>query len=1066
MRKIVLLFTAILGCCLLASAQNREVSGTVTDPDGAPIIGASVFVKGTSTGTTTSSEGTFSVTAPANGTLMVAFIGYRTQEVAVAGKTHLAIQLDEDHKAIDEVIVVAYGTASKASLTGSVTSVKSADIEKRATSSATSTLEGVSPGVQVNSSYGEPGSAPDIRIRGFGSINGTNAPLYVVDGTIFSGSINDLNPADIESINVLKDASSAALYGNRAANGVVLITTKKGRSGKLNINVSTKQGVYTRGIKEYETLGADRWMEAMFTSLYTDNFDYYAYKAGLEYDAAHANAIADSKAELIPQYIKRNIYDAADDAVFDDNGKVIAKKLPGYTDLDWFDGVEQTGYRGEYNIQADVAGDRYDVFASLSYLNEEGYIKNNSFERFTARLSANFKANKWFRTGINLSGSSQYNDYQAMAYSAYYANPFYSARMMAPVYPMYMHNDDGSYLLDDNGEKIFDTTSPYLDNRNIAYELQHDYNRVSLLTLNGSAYATFTFLKDFEFTVRGSLDERYSVTKGYNNPEIGDGASNGGRMDKTYYKYRTYTLQEQLTYNKDFADHHHIDVLLGHENYVHKYDYDYAMKVTQGVSVDQFNAFSAMQYIEGLAHNYKTESYLARARYNYDERYFVEASFRRDGSSRFAKDARWGNFWSVGGSWVISNEGFMKKASWVDFLKLRGSYGEVGNDQSAGWYAYKTLYGLGQNDNKMALVASQLGNPDLKWETTQSFDIGIDARLWDRVDLTLDYFSKRSKDLIYNENLPQSGGTLSTGDSNPYITRNFGSVKNYGVEVAVNVDLIRNKNWKWDLGVNATFLKNKIKELPNHEGYDSGTQRLEEGHSIFEFYLYQYAGVDQLTGYAMYEFDTENYDAETYAAAGYAEEIGGKYYTPVTSYARKDWSGTALPTVYGGITTTLTWKNLTFNALCSYSIGGKVYDSTYRVLMYPSLTGPQALHKDILGAWNGVPEGMTADSPNRLNPDGVPTTGSDMATYTYAASDRWLTDASYFIIKNIGLTYTFPKRWMSKLGLGGLSVSFNVENPLTCTSRRGLNPQYSFSGSQDQTYVSARIYTFGANLKF
>lgn len=255
-------------------------------------------------------------------------------------------------------------------------------------------------------------------------------------------------------------------------------------------------------------------------------------------------------------------------------------------------------------------------------------------------------------------------------------------------------------------------------------------------------------------------------------------------------------------------------------------------------------------------------------------------------------------------------------------------------------------------------------------------------------------------------------------------------------------------------------------ELPNHEGYESGTQRLEEGHSIYEFYLYQYAGVDQLTGYAMYEFDTENYDAESLAPYGYAEEIGGKYYTPVTTYARKDWSGTALPTVYGGITTTLTWKNLTFNALCSYSIGGKVYDSTYRALMYPYLDGPQALHKDILGAWNGVPEGMTADSPNRLNPDGIPTTGSGMATYTYAASDRWLTDASYFIIKNIGLTYTFPKRWISKLGLGGFSVSFNVENPLTCTSRRGLNPQYSFSGGQDQTYVSARIYTFGANLKF
>lgn len=1048
-----------------ALAQNKQLSGTVMSPDGNPIAGATVFIEGSSTGTTTNAEGKFSLSAPADGMLTVSFIGYASQTVAIAGKTRLDIMLHEDTHAIDDVIVVAYGTTTKASMTGSVASVKSTDIEKRTTSSVTSTLEGASPGIQVNSSYGEPGSTPDIRIRGFGSINGSNSPLYVVDGTIFSGSIADLNPADIESVNVLKDAASASLYGNRAANGVILITTKKGKSGKLNVRLNTKQGVYTRGIAEYKRLGADDWMETMFNVNYNDNYSYYLGKGATEAQA-HSQAISDTKQELISSYIQRNIYDAASDAVFDDNGKVIAKVLSGYDDLDWFDGVEQTGYRGEYNVQADVAGDRYDVFASLSYLTEDGYIKNNNFERFTGRLSANFKANKWFRTGLNVAGSSQYNDYQAMAYSSYYANPFYSARMMAPVYPMYLHNEDGSYALDENGNKQFDTESAYLSNRNIAYELQNDYSRISKLTLNGSAYATFTFLKDFELTVKGSLDRRNTIEKAYNNPNIGDGASNGGRMDKTYYQYNTYTFQQQLTYNKDFAERHHIDVLLGHENYSYKYDYDFAMKSNQGVSVDQFNAFTSMQYIEGLANKYTTESYLSRLRYNYDQRYFVEGSYRRDGSSRFAKDYRWGNFWSLGGSWMISNERFMKQASWVDFLKLRAAYGEVGNDQGAGYYAYKTLYGFNQNANEMAIVASQLGATNLKWETTQSFDIGIDARLWNRLDVTIDYFNKRSKDLIYNEKLPQSGGTLGTSETNPYITRNFGSVKNYGVEIALNVDLIRNRNWRWDLGVNATFLKNKIKELPRHEGYEDGSKRFEEGHSIYEFYLYQYAGVDQLTGYAMYEFDTETYDPEEYVNAGYAEQINGKYYTPITTYARKDWSGTALPTVYGGITTSLTWKNLTFNALCTYSIGGKVYDSTYRLLMYPSLNAPQALHEDILKAWRSAPEGMTADSPNRLNADGIPMNDTSMATYTYAASDRWLTSASYFIIKNLGLTYTFPKHIVNKIGLGDLAVSFNVENPLTCTSRRGLNPQYSFSGSQDQTYVSARIYTFGLNLKF
>lgn len=1065
MRKFVLLIMAVLSVSAWALAQNRQISGTVTNADGRPIAGATVLVEGTSTGTVTNADGRFSVSAPANGTLAVSFIGYETVKVAIAGKTQVNVSLQEDTHAIDDVIVVAYGTATKASLTGSVASVKSADIEKRTTSSVTSTLEGASPGIQVNSSYGEPGSSPDIRIRGFGSINGSNDPLYVVDGTIFGGSISDLNPADIESVNVLKDAASASLYGNRAANGVILITTKRGQSNKLNVRLNTKQGVYTRGIAEYDRLGPDDWMETMFNVAYNDNYAFYLGQ-GAPANTAHESAISDAKSELIPYYIQRNIYDAADDAVFDDNGKVIANVLPGYDDLDWFDGVEQTGYRGEYNIQADVAGERYDVFASLSYLTEDGYIKNNNFERFTGRISANFKANKWFRTGLNLSGTSQYNDYQAQAYSSYYANPFYSARMMAPVYPMYLHNEDGSYALDENGNKQFDTTSPYLGNRNIAYELQNDYSRISVLSLNTQAYATFTFLKDFEFTVKGSMDRRNLAEKVYNNPNIGDGASNGGRLSKTFYQYKTYTFQQQLVYNKDFAGKHHIDVLLGHENYSYKYDYDFAMKANQGVAVDQFDAFTAMQYINGYVNNYTTESYLSRLRYNYDQRYFIEGSYRRDGSSRFAKDHRWGNFWSLGGSWVISNEQFMKQAAWVDFLKLRASYGEVGNDQGAGYYAYKNLYGFNQNAGELAIVANQFASPDLKWETTQSFDIGIDLRLWNRLDVTIDYFSKRSKDLLYNENLPQSAGPISTDDVNPYITRNFGSVKNYGVEIALNADLIRTKDWRWDFGVNATFLKNKIKELPRHEGYESGTQRLEEGHSIYEFYLYQYAGVDQLTGYAMYEVDADAYDPEALAASGAAELINGQYYTPITTYARKDWSGTALPTVYGGITTNLTWKNLTFSALCSYSLGGKVFDSTYRMLMYPYLNGPQALHPDILKSWRSAPEGMTADSPNRLDPNGIPMNDSSMATYTYASSDRWLTSASYFIVKNLGLTYTFPKQIVDKIGLGDLSVSFNVENPITCTSRRGLNPQYSFSGGQDQTYVSARIYTFGLNLKF
>ncbi len=1065
-RKIVLSIFAVLATAAMVVAQNRQVSGTVKDSAGQPIIGATVVIEGSNVGTTTSADGTFRLDAPANANLVVSFIGYEAQTVALGSRTSVAIVLADDTQSIDDVVVVAYGTSSKEAVTGSVTMVKSDVIEQRTTSNVTSALEGASAGVQVSSSYGEPGASTDILIRGFGSINGNNAPLYVVDGNIFSGNMSDLNPADIESMSILKDAASAALYGSRAAQGVVLITTKKGKeSGKLNVNVSTKQGVYTRGLKEYDVLDADPWMEVMWNTLYNDYSNSYGAKYGDEFVRDYTNA------NFIRGNIKNNIYDAADDAIINPaTGKIQAKVKPGYTDLNWFDPVEKTGYRGEYNIQLDAAGNNYDVFASVNYLNEEGYVEATGFERTTARVAANFTPKKWFKAGVNLSGSLQTQNYRATAYSSYYANPFYSARMMAPVYPYYEHDDTGAIVLDANGEPQWNFAS-YLDNRNIAYELRQDYDRNYRTTLNTSAYATFTFLKDFQFTVRGSIDRRHLTSKAYNNKYIGDGASNNGRLSKDAYEYNTVNLQQQLSYAKTFGKHT-VDAMIGHENYDYKYSYDYTMKVDEFLQTGVFDGFSTMQYIDGYSRNYHSESYLARARYNFDERYFVEASYRRDGSSRFAKDSRWGNFWSLGGSWVISSEKWMENAEWVDYLKLRASYGEVGNDSSAGYYASKGLYSvISTNGGNGAFSQTQFANPDLKWETSQSFDVGIDARLWNTVDVTLDYFNKTSKDLLFDMNFAQSVGSLSPGASYPSLTRNIGSVSNSGIEVAVNVDIFNKRDFKWSIGANASFVKNEIKTLPASSepgnGYISGNYRFEEGHSMYEFYMYKYAGVDQMNGDALYLFDDVTYaeDAEALEYYGYISNINGKYYTANTTYAKKDWAGEALPDVYGGLQTNLSWKGLHFNLMASYSIGGKIFDGTYRGLMYPYLEGPQALHVDILNSWTAAPAGMTADSANRITKGIFPRNDSYANTYTYAASDRWLVDASYFIIKNIGLSYDLPKKWAQAIDLSNINISVNVENPFIFTKRDGLNPQYSFSGSQDQTYVAARIWTVGLNIK-
>ena len=1065
-RKIVLSIFAVLAVAAVAFAQNRQVSGTVKDSAGQAIIGATVVIEGSHVGATTGADGSFRLEAPANSNLVVSFIGYETQTVALGARTSIEIVLQDDTQSIDDVVVVAYGTSSKEAVTGSVTMVKSDVIEQRTTSDVTSALEGASAGVQVSSSYGEPGASTDILIRGFGSINGNNAPLYVVDGNIFAGNMSDINPADIESMSILKDAASAALYGSRAAQGVVLITTKKGKqSGKLNVNVSTKQGVYTRGLKEYDVLTADPWMEVMWNTAYNDYSQTYGPKYGDEWVRNYTNS------QFIRTSIKNNIYNAADNAIIDPaTGKVQAAIKDGYTDLNWFDAVEKTGYRGEYNIQLDAAGNNYDVFASVNYLNEEGYVVNTGFERTTARVAANFTPKKWFKAGVNLSGSLQTQNFRGTAYGSYYANPFYSARMQAPVYPYYEHDENGAIVRDENGEAQWNYAS-YLDNRNIAYELRADYDRNYRTTLNTSAYTTITFLKDFQFTLRGSIDRRHLTSKAYNNQNIGDGASNGGRLSKDTYEYNTINLQQQLSYAKTFGKHT-VDAMVGHENYEYRYNYDYTMKVGEVLQTGVFDGFSTMQYIDGYINQYRSESYLARARYNFDERYFVEASFRRDGSSRFSKQNRWGNFWSIGGSWVISSEKWMEDAQWVDYLKLRASYGEVGNDSSAGYFASKGLYSvISTNGGNGAYSQSQFANIGLKWETTQSFDIGVDARFWDTVDVTLDYFNKRSKDLIFSKSYSTSNGTLRPGSTYPSLTQNLGSVDNSGIEVAVNVDIFKKRDFKWSIGANASFVKNKIKTLPTTaeegNGYISGNYRFQEGHSMYEFWLYKYQGVDQMTGDALYTLDDENYGdlAETLAAYGYATKIGDTYYATNTTYAKRDWSGEALPKVYGGVQTNLSWKGLHFNVLASYSIGGKIYDGTYRGLMYPYLKGPQALHTDILNSWTAAPAGMSADSADRISNSIFPRNDTAASNYTYAASDRWLVDASYFIVKNIGLSYDLPKKWAQAIDLSNINVSFNVENPFIFTKRDGLNPQYSFSGSQDQTYVAARIWTFGLNIK-
>ena len=1062
-RKMMLLMTCLFIGIGLVNAQISKVTGTViSEEDGLPVVGAAIVVKGTQLGTVTDLDGKFVLeNLPSSAkTLMISFIGMKTVETKI--ENGLTIYLKADSELLDEVVVVAYGTARKESLTGSVAQIDNKKIEQRVATSATAALEGAAPGVQVNNSYGEPGAGPSILIRGIGTITGSTTPLYVVDGVPYDGNINDISSHDIEAISVLKDAASAALYGNRAANGVVIITTKTGRNaGRPAVTLKINQGFYNRGIAEYDRLDANRWMETEWLGYK----NYAMSNPAMGYSEAEAAAYA--TANLIPDLVKSNIYNKADDQLFDANGKLVAQIKPGYTDLDWFDGVERNGHRQEYVASAQASTDKFNISASVSYLNEKGYIKATDFERFSGFANATFTPSKFFDARIKLQASTQLRNYNPNANGSYYANPFYQARYMAPVYPMYVHDADGNIMYDNDGNPIHDTESVYLDNRNIVYELDADKQERRRNTLDGTVALNFHLPFNINFHVLGNMDNSTTNRMAYNNPLIGDGATNNGRLSSYAYQYRTWNVQQQLTWNWTFADKHNVDVLLGHENYGYWMKYTYGMKTGMNVPGNNFTLgnFATVSSLTGYDDNDRSESYLARLNYNFDTTYFLSASYRRDGSSRFHPDNRWGDFFSFGGRWNAKREAFLEDVNWINSLSLRASYGEVGNNMGIGYYAYQALYEITTNGGDAGLLKSQLAANDVKWETTQNIDVAVEGRLFDRMNFSVGYFDKRSKDLLFEVKLPLSAGSYPWGGTmNMTQLQNIGTISNRGFEIAADVDIIKTKDWTWNVGVDATILDSEIIKLPNGEDILNGTQKYSEGHPVREWFTYHFEGVDQMTGRSLYTIDPEQKAAAE--KAGALVTINGQDYTTVTTYGKKDWCGKATPSVYGAITSNLTWKDLSLGMTFTYSLGGKVYDSSYRSLMTGSATSAGALHEDALKAWNGVPEGMTETSPNRIDPNGIPSMDFYHASDNNTTSDRWLTSGSYLIFKNLNIAYNVPTKLTKALGLQGLSVMGSIDNLFTLTSRKGLNPQYSFTGTQDATYVSARAFNLGVNIKF
>ena len=1115
MKRILLFLNSILVLATTAFAQVSNVRGSVRDENGEPLAGVSVLVKGTQVGTITEIDGTFSLRGvPANAkTLVFSFIGMETQETPV--QANIDIILYPDSEALEEAIVtIAYGAAKRSTLTGAISSVGAEKLENRPTSSVTSALEGTVTGVQVNSTYGSPGDDPSIRIRGIGTINGSASPLYILDGVPYSGNISDLNPADIESMTVLKDAASAALYGNRASNGVILITSKKGSQGRLSLNMEIKQGMYERGIKEYEMVSPQQFMEVSWQNM----FNALVKDPDKPMDAADAAVLTNRT--LVEDRLYTNIFNKPSDQLFTGtNGKFnpeAAILAPYAEDLDWYKLALRKGHRQEYNLNASGATDKSDYYFSLGYLDENGYVTNSGFQRLTGRATVNVRPVNWLKAGLNVFGSHQNYLNTNGDSDGGYTNAFMFCRQIAPIYPIHLHDiTNGNYILDSDGNMQYDsgqyvdaagvvqTTRLQYPDRHVIWENELNQDKSVRNTLQGTAFMDIYFLKDFTFTVTGDLNVRNNENATYSSSVIGDGKGNNGRGKRVDYRYKRYSFQQQLRWNHQFGDHS-VSALVGHENYYYNYDYLYGYKTTE-VFPEKSNMsnFTNINSLDGYQHNERTESYLGRVRYNFMDKYNVEASFRRDGSSHFSRAARWGNFWSVGANWMISKEPFMQSVTWVNSLKLRADYGQVGNDAGSGYYGYMALYYGSHHANQGAYYISNLANDELKWETGESWGVGIESRLFNRMNFNIEYFNRVNRDLLFDVPLPFSaGGTTTSGSPSATVTKNIGSISNYGVEIETDIDLVRTRDFHFNVGANATFLRNKVLSLPeevktNKGGFISGNKKIMEGHDRYAFFMYTFEGVDQMTGRSLYKYDLEDHfipklDAEGNPAKdadgniiplyGKLENSEGKPtsmgnadnyviindtpYALNTAEALREWQGSSIPKVYGGFNFNLGWKGLTLATVFTYSLGAKTNDGVYSYLMSCGSTVPHNYHKDIMNSWMGAPDGMTETSPNRVDPNGIPEINSLNDNYNNASSSRWLVSSDYLILKNISLSYQFPRKFAKMLTLQGIGITAACENLFTLTARQGMNPQQSYDGSQYNYLVTPRVYTLALKLNF
>lgn len=989
-------------------SRKKRVTGVVKDVMGEPLIGANVVEKGRSTnGVITDFNGKFTLEVDESASLVVSYIGYLAQDIPTKGKGDFHIILKEDTNTLDEVVVTGYGDFKKATYTGSAFVLTTEKLEALPVVSVGQMIESNIPGISVVAgTSSQPGAKTTLRVRGVASMNASTEPLYVLDGvpipsydlsnfTSMSeaggmGFIETLNPADIESITVLKDAASASLYGAKGANGVVLITTKKGKEGKLRVNMAAKYGITDFAYTYRPLMGGEERRELIHEGLVNFQLD---------------KGVSEQEAQ---QYADANI-------------DQYAKRLPqGYSD--WESALFKTGYQQDYNLSASAGNQNSSFIGSLGYTKQTGVSLNSEMERFTGRVDA---SNKYKKVEFGMNASFSWTKNVHLPEGKFYGSAIYASKVnLTPSTPIY--NEDGTYA------------SGYRENNGYNPILEAEVNDYYARTVRAMGTAKIAYNVWDNLKVSSVFTVDYSLTKDFffQSPDGRDGATYQGRGRMQMTDRIRYTSQNNLTYSKTFGKHS-VSAVTAFE--VMKYDYEdlYAAKKTYGQDINTSlgNAADPIDADQKLQED-ALMSYVASVNYSYDDKYYASFSFRRDGSSRLSPDTRWGNFWSLSASWRLSQERFMQPLkSVLSDLKLRASYGVNGNLPSS-YYGYQSTYTTGAfYSGKPSLWKSTLGNEELTWEKNYALNLGLDIGLFSRVNVSLDWYTRTTKDLLMSKQLNSISGFSS-------LLTNVGQMRNTGVELEVRSNNIKTKDFSWITAFNLSHNKNKILKLADLPWFVDGRYVRKEGYPFNTIYLREYAGVDPETGSALYydnqQDENGNYTKNKVTDPGQASPIPLKDITP---------------TISGGFMNTFNYKFIDLSFNLSYSFGGYSYDNASYILQDDGYS---------------VISNKSTEQRRRWQKPGDIT---DVPRFVYGNkkggnynSSRAIHSTDHIRLKSLILGLNAPKAWLQKLGIGNARIYFSGTNLLTWAAYDQYDPE--MSGVVGFYTPPLKTYAFGLELKF